>query len=164
SPSARSARPWPGRGASWRRHTSLWRSEMSHVDEGLLHAYLDGALVPGSEAYAAIREHLARCADCRVRLEEARVLRDRAAEALLAVSLDEIPVPPFDAIVERSRGGAARRGVVVGRLPVRARRVRFVHAAWAASVALAVAAGWAAHGWVGGEGGLGAAERGASLG
>ncbi|HLU26294.1 MAG TPA: zf-HC2 domain-containing protein [Longimicrobiales bacterium] len=137
---------------------------MSHVDEGLLHAYLDGALVPGDEAYAAIREHLARCADCRVRLEEARVLRDRAAEALLAVSLDEIPVPPFDAIVERSRGGAARRGVVVGRLPVRARRVRFVHAAWAASVALAVAAGWAAHGWLGGEGGLGSAERGASLG
>lgn len=130
---------------------------MSHVDEGLLHAYLDGALVPGSDAYAAIREHLAQCTDCRVRLEEARALRDRAADALLAVSLDEVPMPPFADVVERSRGARSGRSAA----PARARRVWFGRAAWAASVALALAVGWAAHGLMDGERARGPVERGA---
>ena len=42
---------------------------MSHIDEGALHAYLDGALdsYPAAEA-TRIREHLESCAACAARL------------------------------------------------------------------------------------------------
>ena len=45
---------------------------MSHVDEGTLHAYLDGELpAPERERWAV---HIAACAECRTRLEEERAL------------------------------------------------------------------------------------------
>ncbi|MEW5930195.1 MAG: zf-HC2 domain-containing protein [Gemmatimonadota bacterium] len=105
---------------------------MRHVDEGLLHAWLDGeraALEPG--AADEVRRHLAGCGECRARLEEARGLRDRA-EALLRGGDPagmEVDVPPFEALAAR---------------PAPARHGRGRMLAWAASLALALGAGWLA--------------------
>ena len=53
---------------------------MSHVDDGMLHAYLDGAL----SALDAVRveRHVADCAACQQRLDAARVVIQRAARLL----------------------------------------------------------------------------------
>ena len=61
---------------------------MSHVDDGMLHAYLDGAL----SALDAVRveRHVADCAACQQRLDSARVLVQRAARLL------EWASPPAD--------------------------------------------------------------------
>ncbi len=95
---------------------------MSHVDDGMLHAYLDGELSP-TEAQG-IDAHLAQCPGCRARLDEERALIARAAE-LLALAAPPLPLdrapPPV--------GG--RRWWHV-RLPL----------AWAATVALALGMGW----------------------
>lgn len=66
---------------------------MSHVDEGQLHAYLDGGL----SAMDAVRveRHLADCAPCRERLEEARRLVSRAAKLLEWASPPERAAPPL---------------------------------------------------------------------
>lgn len=104
---------------------------MRHVDEGLLHAWLDGqldALGPGAAEEAA--RHLESCGECRARLEEARAVRGRA-EALLRGDLLSVEIPPFEALAARA-GAPARR-------PRRGRAL-----AWAASVVLAVGAGWLA--------------------
>ena len=53
---------------------------MPHIDEGLLHAYLDEELA-GSEREQLLA-HLSECAACRLRLEEERALVARAGELL----------------------------------------------------------------------------------
>jgi len=94
---------------------------MSHVDEGVLHAYLDGALPPDERREADA--HLAGCEICRARLDEERALRARASDLL------GLAVPPETA--------APRTG-----LPPRRRPRYFVPVAWAATLALAVGLGW----------------------
>ena len=96
---------------------------MSHVDEGTLHAYLDGALPPGERGQ--VDAHLAECPACRERLAEARALIARA-DALLALALPaERSAPPLHELRRRPMW----------------RRVRWP-IAWAASVTLAVGLGW----------------------
>src|SRR5439155_15691994 len=70
---------WRARAGDWSKPmTPDWKEEsMSHVDEGTLHAYLDGEL-PSSER-VALEAHLAQCATCRAGLEEERALRARAS-------------------------------------------------------------------------------------
>jgi hypothetical protein len=101
---------------------------MSHVDDGSLHAYIDGELSPTETQ--GVAAHVAQCPTCRERLEEARALIARA-EALLAIAappLSERETPPFRAgDVERP----PRRLWWRVRLPV----------AWAATVALALGIG-----------------------
>lgn len=98
---------------------------MSHVDEGTLHAYLDGEL-PGAER-AQLESHLAGCTACRDRLTEERGLIERADRLL---TLAELPA------------GHTHRPAPGPMLTVR-RRPRFVvPAAWAASIALAFVSGW----------------------
>lgn len=105
---------------------------MWHVDDGALHAYLDGALdaLPATEA-ARVREHVAACAACAARLEEERALRAEA-EAILAGAVPEVGSPP--ALEDLRNLARARRR---GRPGVRLQRL-----AWAASVVVAVGAGW----------------------
>lgn len=105
---------------------------MSHVDEGALHAYLDGALdeYPPDDA-ERIREHVDRCASCADRLEVERRARSDA-QAMLAMAAPEVEAPSFEelrAYVERTRvrPAASRRLSRLG---------------WAASVVLAVGVGW----------------------
>ncbi len=112
---------------------------MSHVDEGTLHAYLDGELEivqPG--ASAALEAHVAVCGECRARLDDERRIRDRAQAVLGHAAPARLEVPPFDAVVRRARGSAAG-----GAGPASPRRRSFtLPLAWAASIALALAGGW----------------------
>jgi putative zinc finger protein len=101
---------------------------MSHVDDGTMHAYLDG------ESTAVEREHLeahlAGCAACRARLEEERVLIEHAGRLLGLVAPPERAAPPLHELRRpRPSGGGYR-------LPL----------AWAATIALAVGIGWYSRG------------------
>ena len=98
---------------------------MSHVDEGTLHAYLDGEL-PSAER-AGVEAHLAQCAPCRAGLEEARALLERASTLLGSVRPPERAIPPFEALRR-----APRRSPWHVRTPF----------AWAASIALALGIGY----------------------
>lgn len=106
---------------------------MSHVDEGALHAYLDGALdeYPATEA-RRIRDHLDACSACAERLEAERELRSDA-HAMLGLAAPAVDMPSFEelrAYVERTRPATSRTTVRVTRL------------SWAASVMLALGVGW----------------------
>ncbi|MDZ7780785.1 MAG: zf-HC2 domain-containing protein [Gemmatimonadota bacterium] len=106
---------------------------MSHVDEGALHAYLDGALdeYSGGEA-RRIRAHLDRCPECAEALREARALRESAHAILAEPNLSPAP-PPLEELKRR----AGSSGVESPR--ARSRLYRF---GWAASVVLALGVGW----------------------
>ncbi len=104
---------------------------MQHVDEGLLHAWLDGERAALGPARAEeVRRHLDGCAECRTRLGEARELRDRADALLRGGGPVGVEVPPFESLA--------------GRVPARRSRTRML--AWAASLVLALGAGWLARG------------------
>jgi len=104
---------------------------MQHVDEGLLHAWLDGERAALGPARAEeVRRHLDGCAECRTRLGEARDLRDRADALLRGGSPVGAEIPPFESLA--------------GRVPARRSRTRML--AWAASLVLALGAGWLARG------------------
>ena len=98
---------------------------MSHVDEGTLHAYLDGEL-PSAER-AALEAHLAGCATCRANLTEERALRERATAVLGSARPAERPAPPLEQLRREPQ-----------RSPWRVRR----SFAWAASIALALGLGY----------------------
>src|SRR6266576_274569 len=98
-----------------------------HVDEGTLHAYLDGEL-PSAER-KTLEAHLAECARCRTMLEEERALLDRASALLGAARPTERPAPPFEQL---SLPRAPTRSPWLVRTPV----------AWAASIALALGIGY----------------------
>jgi len=66
---------------------------MSHVDEGTLHAYLDGELPPAEAR--GLEAHVAECAGCRDRLEEERALIARADELLGLTAPPDRATPPF---------------------------------------------------------------------
>ncbi len=106
---------------------------MSHVDEGALHAYLDGALDEYPVAKARrIREHLDACAICTERLEVERALRSDA-HAMLGMAAPNVDLPSFEelrAYVERTRPAPSRVSLRTTRL------------SWAASVMLALGIGW----------------------
>lgn len=97
---------------------------MSHLDEGRLHALLDGEL-QGSERSEA-EAHLAGCADCRAALEEARALFQETDRLIAAVDLPAAPAAAPQVAPPRS----ARRITSWQRM------------AWAATVVLAVGLGW----------------------
>ena len=98
---------------------------MSHVDEGMLHAYLDGEL-PVAER-ASLEVHLTQCDSCRARLAEERALRERSSALLGAARPLERPAPPFEQLRQAPR-----------RSPWRVR----TSFAWAASIVLALAFGY----------------------
>lgn len=112
---------------------------MSHVDEGALHAYLDGALeeYPAGEA-RRIRAHLERCERCAEALREARLVRDLAESVLAVPSLNVTP-PPLEELKRIATSGAAE---------TRASRSwgRRQRLGWAASVVLALGIGWIVRG------------------
>src|SRR5438876_175193 len=120
-------RPWRARGADWwRRSQRESGMSISHVDDGQLHAYLDGEL-PQAELWR-LEAHLGECPACRGRLEEQRALIARASELLALATPPARDAPPF------------RPAVAQPPPPVRwpARQPL----AWAATVVLALAAGW----------------------
>ncbi|HEX9486422.1 MAG TPA: zf-HC2 domain-containing protein [Gemmatimonadales bacterium] len=98
---------------------------MSHVDDGTLHAYLDGELSP-AEAQG-VDAHFAQCSACRGRLEEERALITRAGELLALAAPPDREVPPF-------RVGDAKP-------PTRLWWQVRLGLAWAATVAIALGIG-----------------------
>jgi Putative zinc-finger len=127
----------------------LWREAMSHVDEGLIHAYLDGAFPPGSQQGEEIEAHLEVCVDCRVLLEKAREVKDRAQLVMHRLAPPVVTAPPFDEILarrERSRaaaGGApATPEPTASQAASRRRLLPPLPLAWAATLILAIGAGW----------------------
>lgn len=96
---------------------------MSHVDDGTLHAFFDGEL--SSMETVRLEAHLAECAACRARLEEERALIERAGQLLSLAAPPARAMPPLHQL----RHPQPR---LSWRLPL----------AWAATVVLALAAGW----------------------
>jgi hypothetical protein len=97
---------------------------MSHLEEGLLHALLDGEIP--SDELPPIQAHLAGCAECRARLEAERGLLGEAAGLVERLDLPAAETTPR-------------------RVPVRAPWGRRL--AWAASIVAALGLGYAARGW-----------------
>lgn len=113
---------------------------MPHVDDGTLHALLDGALrSEDPERAAAIEHHLAGCPDCRARLEAADELRGRAAGILAAATPEATAGADFNDVLARSGRTGGRRHAPAA-LRRQARWIR--NAAWAASLVLALGTGY----------------------
>ncbi len=107
---------------------------MPHIPEGTLHAYLDGQL-RGRER-AELEEHLAGCAECRERLDEAERMIGDASSVMAELEPSAVQPPPWHEIEERA---AARTGA-------RPRRPRLRPSlAWAATIVLAFGVGWLSH-------------------
>ena len=86
---------------------------MSHVDEGLLHAYLDGELPAIGGDVGQVEKHLASCPECGRALGEARRVHARALAMLREASPPETIVPPFEGVIGRAlspRGATDREG------------------------------------------------------
>lgn len=107
---------------------------MPHVDEGILHAYIDGALdalgdageLPEGMTARDVVDHLASCADCRARLDAEREVRERAGLVLRDAAPPHVEPLPFAALEQAQR----------------ARRRTTLPLAWAASLLVAAGAGW----------------------
>jgi hypothetical protein len=106
---------------------------MSHVDEGALHAYLDGALdeYPAAEAIR-IREHVETCAVCADALAAERKVREEA-HAILGLAAPRVETPTFEELRAYVRASRPGRTVI---------SVRLYRLGWAASVVLALGTGW----------------------
>jgi hypothetical protein len=109
---------------------------MPHADDGTLHAYLDGELTPVE--VGQLESHLAGCAGCRARLDEARALIERAAR-LLGVAVPPAPERPAPPLHQLRPSRPAWRRL---RVPL----------AWAATIVLAVGLGWYAGTFAGPKG------------
>ncbi len=104
---------------------------MLHIDEGRLHAYLDGEL--SERERTAIEEHLSICDDCQAAYEAAAALSQRASALTSELEPGSLNVPSWREIEERA---VARRGEVRRRSWIRPSM------AWAASIAIAFGLGW----------------------
>ncbi len=126
---------------------------MWHPDEGTLHALLDGEL--DSTEVARVEAHLSDCADCRTTLREAREFRDVART--LVETLDETddrllafasPAAPATSAAGRATDPepvsiARTTPSTTPPVGLRQPRARWIAGlAWAATVVLAVSAGY----------------------
>jgi hypothetical protein len=110
---------------------------MPHVDDGTLHALLDGALRAEDPARADVVEaHLESCPDCQALRDRAAALRADATAILAALEPDARP--DFQEVLIRAGHGVAATGA--GRLRGQTRATRAV--AWAATVVLALGTGY----------------------
>src|SRR6266513_4491663 len=98
---------------------------MSQVDEGTLHAYLDGELT--SAERTSLDAHLAGCDTCRATFTKERALREQASAVLGSARPVERPAPPLHQLRREPKQS-----------PWRVRR----SFAWAASIALALGVGY----------------------
>lgn len=126
---------------------------MSHVDEGTLHALLDGELAPAE--VVEVQTHFATCPACSARLDSARKLlaeTERLVNALepsaalsdrLGARAARPPVEPPPAVPVAPRLSAVDSMVLIPNNPTAAevRRSRLKILAWAAGVLVVVGAG-----------------------
>lgn len=133
---------------------------MSHIPDGTMHAWLDGSASFESAAKEdAFYAHFEICEDCRARLKEARRLRETAQTILSESGPGTIVQPSFSELrararvkVRHERAGDTDAEVAasVNRVARRGgsgsgggrKRSRRVPLAWAASIVVALGAGW----------------------
>lgn len=115
---------------------------MPHISDGDLHAWLDGGISEESEEHEVLRFHLESCADCASRLDAARELRT-GADDILASALPAGSAPSFEEIRLRAEESDADPSVTAPG-PGRLRRgwLSAQRLGWAATVMLALGAGW----------------------
>ena len=106
---------------------------MPHVDDGQLHALLDGAF--DDREARSLHAHLETCAQCATRLEQERALRERATGILAAAQPMRLATPPFDAVLQQARQRPTRN--LFWAAPARL--------AWAATIVVALGVGWFAN-------------------
>jgi hypothetical protein len=109
---------------------------MRHLDEAALQAWLDldrSGLTPLERDEIAL--HLAGCAACRGRLEEAEALSARTTDLLRPPETEQDPIPPYAQVVAR-----ARRRRTAGK-----KRSVWMTGGWAASLVVALGVGWMAN-------------------
>ena len=101
---------------------------MSHLDEGTLHALLDGELEV--HEVAEIQAHLGSCSSCGLRLREVKEFLAEADRLIASVELDarvEMPAPRREPLVAAaSTPAAARPEPTVAPRPAPSRRGRSV--------------------------------------
>ncbi len=155
---------------------------MPHIDDGTLHALLDGALrAEEPERADAVEAHLDACADCRARLEHAAALRDEASDVLAALDYGlsddaeaPTPAPDFgevlaraeaaegeavDEVADPAASGATGTGDPAPRSPADVARLRrrlgwTRGLAWAATIVVALGTGYIVRGMAGPTGEL----------
>ncbi len=103
---------------------------MSHVDDGELTAYADGAYPVDDPDALRISAHLSTCANCRTRLEQNQELRDRATTILSYAAPASVQAPAFESLQAQVAPAVTRR------MP------RLTSLAWAATIVLALGIGW----------------------
>ena len=108
---------------------------MSHVDDGELTAYADGAYPVNDPVALRIGEHLSTCGNCRTRLEQSESLRARASEILAYATPLTVQAPAFETLQTQA-------------FTTPQRRHRAFPLSWAASIILAVGLGWFGRGAV----------------
>ena len=109
---------------------------MSHVDEGQIHAYLDGqSEYADRSARERLESHVAACRECAALLEEARAIHSRATGILGDSEPSTVDLPAFEEILQRASDRTSRSASVR-----KLHRTRTL--AWAASIVVAVAVGW----------------------
>lgn len=105
---------------------------MQHVDEGRLHAWLDGELPDtGAEGARSLERHLEGCAACRDRVDEARRMIGEASAILGGADPGEIATPRAVPLAPAP-------------LPRPIHRRPWVVVGWAASILVALGIGWMA--------------------
>lgn len=113
---------------------------MSHLTDGQLHAFLDGSVEDLADAEPPdVRSHVEGCADCRARLEAARLVRDRAHSLLRVAAPPSLAPPPIQELA-RARTDRPPGPRVFGPRPE--------SLAWAATIAVALTGGWLARGMI----------------
>ncbi|HET9985750.1 MAG TPA: TonB family protein [Longimicrobiales bacterium] len=109
---------------------------MLHVDDGQLHALLDGELdAEDPEGADAVELHLAACAECRARLEAQEELHDRIHGLLGRSGPRRLVVPPFEELAGKAAAEASRSS----RWALLADPDRLHTAAWIASFVIILA-------------------------
>ena len=119
---------------------------MPHLDEGLLHAYLDDALRSDEEAaeLQSVEQHLSSCAECRAALDDARQLREASAKILADAGPHDVTMPSFEELQARAKSAEStkKQGNSIGAEVQRRRTMQMRSLAWAATVVLAAMVGW----------------------
>ncbi len=130
---------------------------MSHVDDGKLNALLDGEL--DAAETEAVRTHMAACAECARRLEEAKQFLAGAADLLGALDLPaavSAPAPPVRRVSKTAKevaidldGATHKSPAIRPNLPEPAPAARyrfdFTNLSWAAMIVLALGVGYLAN-------------------
>jgi len=111
---------------------------MSHLDEGLIHAALDGEI--DAPERARVEAHLASCPACRARYDEAIGYRDLARGLVLA--LDPVAAPATASLARPAPAAASLSRPAPAPVRARPRQGWPLIVAWAATLVAAVGLGY----------------------